>query len=183
MPSAAGRLSSRALTANLRELASQAVDIDKAGNPITREMALADLIWKQALGWIEETRDDSGTLQQKKHAPVAWAQQFLYERLEGKPPPATPEVGNAIKARDKIDDLVKNRLNAVAAAMAARRQGPPTHTTRPRSHPASPSAAAGESIPATCPTVGNDSDRTSDGGVDRRGQEEWAGRDRSMGLS
>jgi hypothetical protein len=120
-----GRLSSKALTGELRRLA---VEVIPSNDPSvlegqTREQLLADLIWKQALGWTEITRDDEGTLLKKVHPPVAWAQQYLFERIEGKAPVATADVDGGMKAADKVRELARDRINALTAVKA----GPPSH--------------------------------------------------------
>lgn len=115
---AAGRLGTKALTAELRKLAVEAITILDNGDPVTREQALASLIWKQALGWTEETRDDNGTLKKTVHPPVAWAQQYLFERMEGKAPVAMTEHGEGMKAADKVRALSRDRLNKLAVSIA-----------------------------------------------------------------
>lgn len=117
------KLGGKRLTEELRKLAVEAYTIDNEGNPVTREGALAALIWRQALGWEEKTRDAYGNQQIVSHPPVAWCQQFLYERMEGKAPVATAEAGDGIKAVDKVRKLAKDRLNALVEP----KPGPPTH--------------------------------------------------------
>ena len=118
------KLGGKRLTDELRKLAVEAVSIDDEGNPITREATLAALIWKQALGWEEKVRDENGNLQSIFHPPVAWCQQFLYERMEGKAPVATADPEGHVKAKDRVSDLAKNRLNA----MSGKTGGPPKYT-------------------------------------------------------
>ena len=118
------KLGGKRLTEELRKLAAEAVSIDDNGDPITREQALSLLIWQQALGWEEKVRDEHGSLQVVKHPPVAWAQQFLWERMEGKAPVAQAEAEGHVKAKDKVDALARNRLNAMAGKTPS---GPPPH--------------------------------------------------------
>lgn len=121
-------LSSKALTEELRRLAAEAHTVKDDGTPVTRHQALAELIWKYALGWSEKKRNPvSAIMEEVSHPPVAWAMQFMWERLEGKAAPATIEEGGHIKALDKIRDLSRNRLNAMAAGKPA---GPPTHKAK-----------------------------------------------------
>lgn len=120
-----GRLSGRMLTNHLRTLAGEAHTVTNSGDPLTREQVLADLIWKQALGWTEEFRDDNGTLIKKVHPPVAWAQQYLFERIEGRAPVSIPENEGGLKAADKVSDLAKQRVNQRAKAAAGVSAGPP----------------------------------------------------------
>lgn len=149
-----GRISMKSLTAILRDMADEVIDIDAEGKPITREAALAALIWKQANGWVEKTRDDDGNEKEIPHKPLAWAQQFLWERLEGKAPQAQPEVPDGLKATDKIGVLVADRLNAIAKARIAGgapaavsgnppRKGPPKFTPKPQRGDAADGVQAG----------------------------------------
>src|SRR5690348_11146241 len=109
-------LGGKALTSELRKLASQVHDVLPDGTQVTREEMLAELIWKQALGWSETTQDEEGNDKKIVHKPVAWAQQYIFERLEGKAIPVQPDNEGGIKAADKVRDLAKQRLNALAAA-------------------------------------------------------------------
>lgn len=113
-----GRFGGKALTGELRKLAQEVHTSAPDGTPITKEQALADLIWKQALGWEEVLRDENGSLTKKVHTPVAWAQQFLWERMEGKAPVAIAENEGGMKAADKVRSLAKDRVNALAAKAA-----------------------------------------------------------------
>lgn len=115
------RFGARALTNELKKLAGEVVSVTDDGTPITREQQLADMIWKQALGWEETTRDALGNLQKIRHPPVAWAQQYLFERMEGKAPQAQTEDAGGIKAADKVRELAKQRINGLAAVAS----GPP----------------------------------------------------------
>lgn len=120
-----GRLGGKKLTEELRKLAAEAYTITDDGTPLSREQALSALIWKQALGWTEEVRDENGDRREVIHPPVAWCQQFLFERMEGKAVAAQPEDAGGIRAADKVRDLAKQRVNALAAA--AKKSGPPVH--------------------------------------------------------
>jgi hypothetical protein len=119
--SASGRLGGRALTEELRRLAGEAYTVNDGGDTLTRRDVLAEMIWKQALGWTEEVRDEDGNLKRVVHPPVAWCQQYLFERMEGKAPVAAPDEGSSIKAADKVRDLARDRLNRLAVV----KSGPP----------------------------------------------------------
>ncbi len=103
-----------ALTTELRKLAQEIHTVDDAGAPITKEQALAALIWKQALGWVEEVRDDKGAVKRTLHPPVAWAQSMLFERIEGKAQVTQEQTGARISAKETVSELAKQRLNALA---------------------------------------------------------------------
>ena len=124
---APGIKGSVALSAELRKLAAEVHTIDNNGDQVTREEALAAMIWKQALGWIEEVRDDDGTLRKVTHPPVAWCQQFLFERIEGKAQVSTEQTGAKVTAREKVGELARDRLNALAKAAI---KGPPKHVAK-----------------------------------------------------
>lgn len=119
-----------ALTAELKKLASQVHTIRDDGTQITREEALAEHIWNLALGWIERTRDENGTLQEIKHPPVAWAAQYLFERCEGKAQVASLPVETGLRASEKVRALARERLNAFVKVPAV---GPPSH--KPKGSP------------------------------------------------
>lgn len=130
MPSVPGKLSQRALTKHLNAIGQEAHTIDDAGNPISKEEALARLLWDFALGFTEETRDDEGTLKKVKHKPAPWAMQYIYDRKEGRTAPTIMEDEGRIRAADKVRDLAKNRANQLAAAAAGpvpATKGPPKH--------------------------------------------------------
>lgn len=135
MAKAPGILGSRALTAELRKLGTQVFTINDDGTQLTREEVLAELIWKQALGWVEKwtERDDRGTLIQRevKHPPVAWAQQYLFERMEGKAAQAIADETGGIKAAEKVRDLARQRINTLAKIAT----GPPLPKPSPKADP------------------------------------------------
>lgn len=117
------KISPRALSKELAKLASAVHTCDEQGNEITKEQALADLVWKMALGWEELVKDeDTGQIKRTKHAPLSWAIQYLYERLEGRAAVASPDNAGGIKAAERVGDLAKQRINQLAAIKA----GPPT---------------------------------------------------------
>lgn len=111
-----------ALTNALRKLATEQVSVDNDGNPITKADVLAKLIWDQALGGERKTVDDKGSERTEIVKPVAWAQQYIFERIEGKAKIQEPEEQKGIKAKDRVDDLVRDRLNGIAKI----KSGPPS---------------------------------------------------------
>lgn len=111
-----------ALSHELRKLAGQVHTLLDDGTQVTREEQLAQLIWNQALGWNEKKRDENGTLQEIWHPPVAWAQQYLFERIEGKAQVATGTEQKGMTAAEKVRGLAKDRLNALVPV-----KGPPAH--------------------------------------------------------
>ena len=114
------------LSEELAKLAKEAHTILNDGTPVTKEQVLAELIWKQALGWDEKVRDECGNLKEIHHPPVAWCAQFLYERCDGKAPMAEIDQVKGIKASERIRDLSRNRLNALVPV----KKGPPVHSPK-----------------------------------------------------
>ena len=106
----------RALTDKLRELAAEVHNMDPDGTMVTRGEALATLLFNKALGYKERIIDDDGDEAEIVHPPEAWAINLVYDRLEGKTPVAIQEDTGKIKAKDKVGDLAKKQLNALAAA-------------------------------------------------------------------
>lgn len=122
-----GRVTGKRLTDELRKLAAEAVTITDDGTPVTREQQLSAMIWKQALGWTEQVRDQDGDLQERVHPPVAWCQQFLFERMEGRAPNAMPDAEGGVRATDKVRELAKQRLNGLVKVSSVKTSAPPIH--------------------------------------------------------
>lgn len=116
------RYNSRELTNHLRELAAEVHDWimeeDGEGKVITKGEALANLLWERALGYDEVKIDDEGNEKRIRHEPAQWAIQLVYERLEGRAPQAVTEDETRRKAKDRVDELAKQRINALATAAA-----------------------------------------------------------------
>jgi len=110
------RYSSRQLTLHLREMAAEVLTMDDEGNLLTRGEALAELLWKKALG--HETIDEK-TEEVTYHKPEAWAISLIWERMEGKAPVAIPDDKGALKIAERVSELVRNRLNSYAEAAVA----------------------------------------------------------------
>lgn len=112
------RYSSRQLTIHLREMAAEVLTMDDEGNLLTRGEALAELLWKKALG--HETVDEK-TEEVTYHKPEAWAISLIWERMEGKAPVAIPDDKGVLTAADRINELVKSRINAMTEAAVAKK--------------------------------------------------------------
>lgn len=105
-----------ALTRELKKLASEVV-AEVEGTPLTREQLLAQMIWRQALGWTEVTTDNNGNRKEVYHPATQWAQTLVFERLEGKAAAAAdPQAGEQVKAADKVRELARQRINQLAGA-------------------------------------------------------------------
>lgn len=88
--------------------------VDETGTirPITRDEALAREIWKRALGYEQEVTNADGTVTHRVHSPDPKAQQFIFERREGKF--ITPIEERSITLLEKVSEIAKDRLNEVA---------------------------------------------------------------------
>lgn len=117
MANAPGKFGGKLLTAELRKLAAEQF----GATAFTNYEQLAKMIWQQALGWVEETRDEMGNKVTKVHPPIAWCQQFVFERMEGKSAITTTENESGMKASDKVRELARDRVNALSKVTA----GPP----------------------------------------------------------
>jgi len=112
------KISRHAITQHLRELGNE-VDqlrtVDGETQVITRVEALAELVWKRALGWIE----DLGGGKKTYHKPEPWAIQLIYERIEGRVPQVIPSEKSGATIADRVGDLGKQRINSQARAAVA----------------------------------------------------------------
>jgi glucose dehydrogenase len=129
-----GKINTKAITKHLHQLGAEVHTTDAQGNPITREQALAQVLWDLALGGEVVERDLEGNLKRVATKPVAWAIQYVMDRKEGKAVAATNDNETGIKAAEKVRGLAKDRLNDLALAAAAARKpalaGPPKYVPR-----------------------------------------------------
>jgi hypothetical protein len=111
------KFNSKAVTRHVRELGEQADQIvEELGEIVTRNQALAMLIWKMALGYEEKIPDpdNEGKTILVRHKPERWAIEMLYDRQEGKTPQALDDGGGKMSALDKVSEIATRRLNALA---------------------------------------------------------------------
>lgn len=120
------RIGGKTLTLELRKLGAEVHTILDDGTQVTKDEALAEFMWKKALGYTEKFKDDDGNNRIRVHEPAAWAMQYIWERREGKSPAALPDEGGGMKASAKVRELAKGRLNALAAKAVKPVVGPPT---------------------------------------------------------
>jgi len=110
------KFNTRQLTQHLRELAVESETMTDAGVIITKSEALAQLLWKKALGWKETNKETGEVITYK---PEAWAIQMIYERMEGKAPIALIDEKQQLTAAEKISDLARTKLNKQARTIVA----------------------------------------------------------------
>ncbi len=88
------------------------VDAEGTFRPITKDESLAREVWKRALGYEEETINADETVSHRKYPPDPKAQQFIFERREGKP--EAPIEGQDTSLLDGIGDIARNMMNKTA---------------------------------------------------------------------
>ncbi len=129
------KFNNRQLTRYLQEIMLEIHDtrLDAKGEVdfVTKGRALAELLVRKALGGeeivVEEGDDGKPVTTKVFRKPEAWAIQCIYERLEGRVPQALPDDKSGITAADKVDQLIKDRLNKMTAAAVAETPAPPKH--------------------------------------------------------
>lgn len=78
----------------------------------SNDEALARLLWKQALGYIETITTPEGQVAgQRAHAPDRNSQQIILERREGKPAITEDEESKAPELVDKLSQAIVDKLN------------------------------------------------------------------------
>lgn len=103
----------RQLTRYLTELGGDVV-VDRNGDSMTRDEALARALWDMALGGIEETTEGEKVYRRPDKSVAI----FIMERREGRTPVTGPvDEGARISAAEKIDELAKARINAEADSL------------------------------------------------------------------
>lgn len=80
--------------------------------PITKDEALAREIWKRALGYEVKTVNADGTVGHRLFPPDPKAQEFIFERREGKI--VVPTDDKSTTLIDKITDITKFNMNKMA---------------------------------------------------------------------
>lgn len=116
-------INEQALTRYLAEFGKHAHSVDDEGNTITREQALAEMLWKLALGFTEKVRDvTTGQWKEVYRPPVSWAIQYVFDRRDGKVAQAQAEETGKIRAADKVRSLARDRLNSLVVS-----NGPPRY--------------------------------------------------------
>lgn len=88
------------------------VDGEGTNRPITKDETLAREIWKRALGCVETIENEDGTFSHRVFKPDPRAQQFIFERREGKPEASIE--GDDTSLLDNISDIARNMMNRSA---------------------------------------------------------------------
>jgi hypothetical protein len=114
------KITSRDLTRFLRELGAEVHTIDNEGKVITRAEALAEAIWKRALGYSETNKKGEDVY----HPPEMVAIQLIYERVEGRAAVSLPEDKKGQSVAERVTELGKSRINRSAESAVAVPSGP-----------------------------------------------------------
>lgn len=105
----------RLVSSELKKLMAQVCEMDAGGEPITHARKLALLMLDRALGYTEERVDDHGTRRRIEHEPDPEFIKICLDRYEGKVPQYQEEEGETLTTNERVTEMLKERLNAVAA--------------------------------------------------------------------
>ena len=105
------------LSKYLRAMALDIETMSPEGDVITKAAALAQTVWKYALGFEEPADPHKPDGPRTKIPPAVWAIEVLYNRIEGKIPVAVVE-DQGRSLTDKVSDLGKAKINAMTRAAA-----------------------------------------------------------------
>jgi len=112
---------SKQLTLHLRQIAAESETMLDDGRVITKGEALAILLWRKALGFVDR---DPKTGEEVVHKPESWAINLIFDRVEGKVPLSVPDERQGLTASERVSDLAKLRINAHAVAAVSERTSP-----------------------------------------------------------
>jgi hypothetical protein len=99
---------------SLRAIGAEIFGEDDQGRPITRKEKLDRILWQEAIGWTEQTRDANGSLRQIVHPPNIAVALKLKEQLDGKAAVATEVAPTGPSVAARVRALAVDRLNALA---------------------------------------------------------------------
>jgi hypothetical protein len=99
---------------SLRAIGAEIFGEDDQGRPITRKEKLDRILWQEAIGWTEQTRDANGSLRQVVHPPNIAVALKLKEQLDGKAAVATEVAPTGPSVAARVRALAVDRLNALA---------------------------------------------------------------------
>jgi hypothetical protein len=96
----------------------------------TRAEILAEIVWKFALGWVE----DCGEGKTKIWPPAKWAIDLVYERAEGRPAQVGDSGNKKVDVSERIGQKTIDRLNKLAEVSGERspKQGTATRPAPPK---------------------------------------------------
>lgn len=91
------------LTGHLKRLGLETVDVNDAGEMLTRFGILAQLVWDKALGYTEKVKLDSGETVETVHKPDRTFIGMIFDRTEGR-------VAQAVASNTKKKTSLANRI-------------------------------------------------------------------------
>jgi len=114
-PKGVAREATNILTQHLKKLGREVHSVADDGTPITRFMALAQLVWNKSLGYEEKIVLDSGEEVVTVHKPDKSYINLIFDRTEGRVAPTTKgDDKKKLSLSDRIGEQAKVRLNALA---------------------------------------------------------------------
>ena len=113
MRTRAGKL----LSSYIRQIAEEETELikdPKTGDDkmATKAEALARLIWKKALGYVEQNTQD-GKLVDIHYHPDKYLMSLLFDRIEGRAPITVGEGDDKITVAERVSEQGKKRINKV----------------------------------------------------------------------
>ena len=105
------------LSALMRDIAEEETELGGSiDDPkmISKAEALARLIWKRGLGWVERLKDGDHQVVEVIHQPDRVYVAMLLDRLEGRVAAVEPGKKEKRTVADKVGDQNKKRLNRIA---------------------------------------------------------------------
>ena len=114
-PKGIRREATNILTKHLKKLGSEVYTIDDEENAVTRFEALAQLVWKRALGYTDKrVLDDGSEVETVFHPDRAYIG-MIFDRTEGKVAPVvTSDSKKKVTLASRIGEQARARLNAMA---------------------------------------------------------------------
>jgi len=98
----------------LRQIAEEETEFVKDDNGedrmVTKAEAIARLMWKIALGYTVEERNDDGTITKTHYAPNRAMMNLLLDRIEGRAPVSTEMGKKKQSVADKISEQGAKRI-------------------------------------------------------------------------
>ena len=105
------------LSALMRDIAEEETELGGSiDDPkmISKAEALARLIWKRGLGWVEQIKNDDHQVVEVIHQPDRVYVAMLLDRLEGRVAAVEPGKKEKRTVADKVGEQNKKRLNEIA---------------------------------------------------------------------
>ena len=81
---------------------------------VSKAEAVAQWLWKEALGYIQEIVHDDGTKEKIIHQPDKWAIDHIWDRMEGRAPLMNPDKKDRRSIADRVSEQGKKRINALS---------------------------------------------------------------------